>query len=224
MLNYWLATNLASLLPACLNVSSSQLLKPVYAGYPSCHCQYVITFQSHHTVTTLRSESTHAKCFPRSYFSIMARSKKLSSSEDSALAERRLKREIRSRPWSSGMADRRKTPISSASPAPKLPDETVSTAVIEMEGREEVLSVPVPQVTSVVRMVVRHTREAAFACGSKLPRLATHSCSRSSTTLGSKKKAGGTASVVRSGSSASTSSVQTGVRRAVAAPSLRLNS
>lgn len=153
----------------------------------------------------------------------MALSKKLASLEGSALAERRLKREIRSRPWSSGMADRQKTPVSSALPAPKLLDETVSTAVIETEGREEVLSVPIPRVTSDVRMVVRHTQEAAFACGSKLPRLATHSRSRSSTTLGSEKKAGGTASVVRLGSSASTSSVQTGVRRAVAAPSLKPN-
>lgn len=106
-----------------------------------------------------------------------------------ALADRRCRREARSRPWLSGSSSSvTRGTGTSPSTSPVLvatsrvqssADQT--TAAAEGKGRDvpraPVSRLAMPAGTSDVKAPVRHTQEAAFAGGSRLPRLANGSCS-----------------------------------------------
>lgn len=150
---------------------------------------------------------------------IMAVLQRKNSPEGSDLAARRSRRDARPRPWLTGSAEHQRRPTSSTSPAMKVFDEAVSEAALGKERRmEEVPSVPVrPRAAADSRMVVRHHRETAYACGSRLPRLATPSSSARPSAQVTVGKAGSTASAVRTVPSAPTSRTRILASRAVGA-------
>lgn len=127
-----------------------------------------------------------------------------------ALTERRVRREARSRPWLTGSTIRSRRSVASSTPpallAPPRTGGAVASTTTDTKGKGKgVSSAPVsrlaaPREISDAKTFVRHTRNAAFACGSRLPRLATKSCSEVSAKLGadSEKKAGSAAGVVKS--------------------------
>lgn len=82
---------------------------------------------------------------------------------------------------------------------------------------------PGPRGATVHRSFAGYAQEFAYACGSRIPLLATRSLCWTPTTLGLEEKAVGTGSEVRSFPDAATSTAQTGARRAVVAPGLDPN-
>ncbi|KAK5101951.1 hypothetical protein LTS08_004410 [Lithohypha guttulata] len=165
----------------------------------------------------------------------MALSKKLASSSmlsEGGLAERRLRREARFRPWLTASASGSTKKAASSTTAPASGSTTARPAVAVTEKRVVgVVSVTPPppslvQVTKAAKAFAGYNRDAAFACGSRLPRLAAKPCTSVSARVGEigrrEEKASGVTGEVKSRPSPYVpSKEQACEKRTVAAPAVK---